>query len=295
MKVCITGASGFVGRKLAARFLEEGHRVIGVDLYADDSEFVEHPHFKFCPADLANPQAVAEIPLEDVDLLYHLAAAGVKIATRHWPLCIKVNIIGTANLFQSLLMRVKDGRPVPRIVYTKSYYEDHLNSIPAFQDNPYVMSKVAATRWIEVLSAVYPRSIATAKVFQVYGPGDDPNNVLSYAARTLKAGKKATFSSGKSLRDWIYIDDFIEGLKACGEDQGAGLHYYDLGSGKRYSIREMVESIAEIVDASPSLLTFDPSKDRGDTVIDDWARQPPPAWYVNNDTMTGLRKLINFT
>ena len=47
MKVLITGVSGFVGRKLAARFLEDGHIVVGVDLRLGELSFAKHPSFHF--------------------------------------------------------------------------------------------------------------------------------------------------------------------------------------------------------------------------------------------------------
>lgn len=293
MKVLITGVSGFVGQKLTAHFLSGGHSVLGVDLRATDFEFSRHPDFEFIGLDLTDREAVNQLPWDDVELLYHLAAAGVKASTREWPLCVKVNLIGAASLVESLMQRVVAAQRVPRIVYTKSYYEDHLDSLPALLENPYVMSKLASTRWFEALAPIYPSAITIAKVFQVYGPGDDPNNVLSYAARTLKAGEMATFGSGKSLRDWIYIDDFIDGLKTCGQMNAPGLHRYDLGSGERHSIREMVESIAEIIGADPSHLTFDTSKDRGDSDIEDWAVQSPQGWRIKEDTISGLSKLVS--
>lgn len=289
----ITGVSGFVGRKLAAHFLEEGHEVLGVDLRAGDFPFAENPNFRFVDLDLTDASAISQLPWDEIDLVYHLAAAGVKAATRQWPLCVKVNVMGTASLMQALLQRVGQGLYVPRIVYTKTYYEDHLDAVPAFSENPYVMSKVAATRWIEALAPVYPSSITIAKVFQVYGPGDDPNNVLSYAARMLKAGEPAVFGSGTSLRDWIYIDDFSAGLAACGAPQEAGeIHRFDLGSGERRSIREMVEAIAEISGADPSLLTFDATKDRRDAEIEDWARAIPLGFEMKFSTRQGLKSLL---
>ena len=292
-RVLITGVSGFVGQKLAAQFLAEGHSVIGVDLRAGEFAFADHPNFQFVALNLTDVQAVLQLPWEGVDLLYHLAAAGVKAVTRQWPLCVQVNVMGTATLFQAFLQRVADGQSVPRIVYTKTYYEDHLETLPAFKENPYVTSKVAATRWLEAISPVYPQSITIAKVFQVYGPGDDPNNVLSYAARTLEAGEKATFGSGLSLRDWIYIDDFIGGLAACGADHGSGLHRFDIGSGVRHSIREIVEQIAEICGAHPSLLEFDPSRDRGDVEILDVASKLPPDWSAQLCLEGGVKLLVD--
>lgn len=293
MKVLITGVSGFVGRKLAAKFLEQGHEVIGVDLHATDFPFAGNSAFEFIALDLTSTVAVNQLPWDGIDLLYHLAAAGVKAVTRHWSLCVQVNVMGTAVLMQALMSRVAEKNTVPRIVYTKSYYEDHLDAIPVFRENPYVMSKVAATRWIEALAPVYTKSITIAKVYQVYGPDDDPNNVLSYAARKLKAGEKAVFGSGTGLRDWIYIDDFISGLAACMQLVKSGIQRYDLGSGERHSIREMVEMIAEISGADPALVSFDPSKDRGDTEIEDWAKIAPAEWCIKNDVSTGLTKLLD--
>lgn len=266
--------------------------MLGVDLQLNGFEFAQHSSFEFVPLDLTDLASVEQIPLEGIDLLYHLAAAGVKAPTRKWSLCVQVNVMGTATLMDVLLRRVESGLPVPRIVYTKTYYEDHLDAIPAFRENPYVVSKVAATRWLEAIAPVYPQSITIAKVFQVYGPGDDSNNVLSYAARTLKAGEKATFGSGSSLRDWIYIDDFIAGLAACGGNHGHGLHRFDLGSGERHTIRQMVEKIAEICGTDESLLEFDPSKDRGDTEVEDWAVQRPKDRSLGYSVRDGLKSLL---
>ena len=278
MKILITGVSGFVGQQLALKLLRNGHSVIGLDLREVGLELTNHNEFQFVGLDLTDVKSVEQLPWDCIDILYHLAAAGVKAVARQWPLCTQVNVIGTATLMQTLLRRVADSDIVPRIIYTKTYYEDHLNKIPVFQENPYIMSKVAATTWIEALAPIYPESITIAKVFQVYGPGDDPSNVLNYAARTLKAGEKAYFGSGKTLRDWIYIDDFINGLVGCGNILERGLHRYDLGTGERHSIRQMVEIIAQACGAGKELLVFDNCLDRGDTGIVDWAKQGVPNW-----------------
>lgn len=295
MKVLITGVSGFVGRKLAAQLLEDGHSVVGIGTRLEGLSFSKHPSFYSAKVDLTDLDAVAQLPWDGVELLYHLAAEGVKAPTRQWPSCISVNVIGTAFLIQALLKRVNAGMSVPRIVYTKTYYEDHLQAVPSFRENPYVLSKVAATRWLEAVASVYSESITIAKVYQVYGSGDDPNNVLSYAARQLKAGKVAEFGSGKSLRDWIYIDDFINGLVICAEEKRKGLKQFDLGTGERHSIREMVEKLAEITKAPKELLIFNPNKDRGDTEIEDRAVNHPAGWHCRFDTFSGLRNLVNYS
>jgi nucleoside-diphosphate-sugar epimerase len=141
-------------------------------------------------------------------------------------------------------------KKAPLFLYTQTWYEEHITACPAFADNPYVATKHAASRWIETLASVYPAPVVIAKVFQVYGPGDDPNNVLSYAARCLKHGEPATFGSGTQLRDWIYIDDFINALAACLNTSTPGLTRYDLGTGQTHSLREMIEQLVSITASS---------------------------------------------
>ncbi len=345
----ITGVSGFVGRKLAAHLLEQGHHVIGADLTpCPDLEAL--PHYTFQRLDLTDPASVNAIDFAGLDNVIHLAAAGVKAAGRSWPLCTRVNIEGTANLVNKLLSdfhpisselaRDYPGssaadyplsssptpnshlltfrRSAPLFLYTQTWYEEHISACPAFADNPYVATKHAASRWIETLASVYPAPVVIAKVFQVYGPGDDPNNVLSYAARCLKHGEPATFGSGTQLRDWIYIDDFINALAACLNTSTPGLIRYDLGTGQTHSLREMIEQLVSIT-ASSSIssesasdspvssqtpnsnllssrgeasLNFDSSRDRGDTHITDHARTPPPNWTPAISPSAGLSQLL---
>jgi nucleoside-diphosphate-sugar epimerase len=292
LKTLITGVSGFVGQKLSAKLLNLGKKVIGIDLHSATFDFQKNNDFEFHIIDITDSSSISNLPIDDVDTIYHLAAAGVKATHRQWSLSVKVNVIGTITLLQFLLKRASQGKPVPRIIYTKTYYEDHLDSNPAFIENPYVLSKVASTKCLEAFSHLYPVGITIAKVFQVYGPGDDPDNVLNYAARTLKAGKVATFGLGKGLKDWIYIDDFIDGLISCGANHRAGLHNFDLGSGKCYSTREMVEILAKFLKADSKQLIFSPTLDRGDDNVKDWAIKLPPNWRCNFSNEQGLDKFL---
>jgi nucleoside-diphosphate-sugar epimerase len=292
VKILITGASGFVGNRLARGFLDAGHEVVGADLVPFASGIVSQSGFEPIQVDLTDPQSVASLPLGEVDILYHLAAAGVKAHTREWPLCVNVNVLGTLNLVKELANFVGDDCNAPKIVYTKSYYEDHLHELRVFQENPYVVTKRAATGMIEQLSAIYPESIRIAKVFQVFGPDDDEGSALSYAAKTLKAGETAIFGSSNGLRDWIYIDDFIDGLMRCGLCEGTGLLQWDLGSKTAFSLKELVTQIAAICGRPESALVFDPSKDRGDEKLMDRAVNLPPDWKPKWPVYSALEQLV---
>lgn len=293
MRILITGISGFIGTKLAELLLRAEHEVVGFDVRAPVGPWSEHGHFRFVAGDICSTEALQQIDFVRLDAVFHLAAAGVKVSSRTWPICTQVNVLGTATLFGELSRAVQQaGVPAPRIIYTKSFYEDHWESIPAFRENPYVMTKVAATRWIESVAAMALPDIRIAKVYQVFGANDDPNNVLSYAARQLLAGEPAEFGAGQGIRDWIHIDDFVAGLYACLRAEPDGLARYDLGSQIGVSIRDAVEKIAALVDADPTLLLFDSSRDRGDAAIHDLASTYPPGWQPTLSFGDGLRRLI---
>jgi len=99
----ITGVSGFVGRKLAQKLLENGHHVIGADLRPCEA-LEGRGGYRFQPLDLTDPASVNALDFAGLDNVIHLAAAGVKAAGRSWPLCTRVNIEGTANLVGKLIV-----------------------------------------------------------------------------------------------------------------------------------------------------------------------------------------------
>ncbi|MEX0323557.1 MAG: NAD-dependent epimerase/dehydratase family protein [Puniceicoccaceae bacterium] len=292
MRILITGASGFVGNRLTKALLDAGHEVIGADLVPPESVDNGQGTFQFVEVDLTDPDSVASLPLGDVDLLYHLAAAGVKASSRDWPLCVRVNVLGTLHLKNTLEELALKLSKVPRIVYSKSYYEDHLLHVPAFMDNPYVVTKQAATDIVEQLAKSYPESVRIAKVYQVFGPDDDAGSVLSYAAKTLLAGETATFGNGEGQRDWIYIEDFIDGLIQCGLSEGEGLLRYDLGNKTAVSLKDLVKQLAVICGRPESALVFDPSIDRGDGALCDSASNWPPDWEPKWPMQKALEDLV---
>lgn len=293
MRILVTGISGFIGTKLAELLLRAEHEVVGFDVRAPVGPWSEHVKFRFIEGDICSPEALRQIDFPSLDAVFHLAAAGVKATSRTWPICTHVNVLGTATLFAELIRAVQQaGVSAPRTIYTKTFYEDHWESVPAFRENPYVMTKVAATRWIESVAAKVLPDIRIAKVYQVFGANDDPNNVLSYAARQLLAGQPAVFGSGEGTRDWIHIDDFVPGLYACLMAESDGLARYDLGSEIGFTIRDAVEKIAALIGADPALLQFDPSMDRGDVAIRDLATSCPPNWKPALSFSDGLRRLV---
>lgn len=288
MKLLITGAGGFVGRQLSRAFVEQGHTVYAVDLVDLESE---SDRLKCLRCDLTDPRDVEQLPLAEVDIIYHLAAAGVKAHARDWSLCNRVNVIGTGNLIGALSDLVVKGLNPPHLIYTYSFYENHLRE---FHGNSYVVTKAAASSMISAWGKLYSGGVSMVCVYQVFGPGDDAKNVLSYAVKEFQAGRVARFSSGEGLRDWIYIDDFIAGLVRVSDvaQIKRGVQELDLGSGNLVSIREMIKSIGTRCGVGHEAMVFDSSLDRGDSSIVDRAVNLPEGWRPSFSTDAALTRML---
>jgi len=282
MKIAITGSSGFVGRQ-AARILSDAGHV----LYLYDVRHHDDPAGKsIFPiiGNLITGEGLSLVPWNELDIVVHLAAAGVKASHRRWAECLQVNVTGT----QQLLEHLRSVENPPRLVYARTFYENHLN-VPALSENPYVATKRTASDLIRIYQCMTGAPVTSATLYQAYGPGDDVGNVLSYIVNQLRRSQAALLGSGKGLRDWIYIDDLVAGLVFI---ITAPVGDYDLGSGKLYSLKSVAWKIADLMEADRSLLEFGKERDRGDSEIIDQAENFIPGWEPSCSLNEGLAKMI---
>src|SRR5678815_106135 len=110
--VLVTGAAGFIGFHIAARFLKEGRDVVGLDNLNDYyetslkearlAELKKNPRFRFLRMDLADEQAVRGLfEKETFGVVYHLAAQpGVRYSFVNPQAYVHSNLVGFANLLE---------------------------------------------------------------------------------------------------------------------------------------------------------------------------------------------------
>lgn len=83
------------------------------------------------------------------------------------------------------------------------------------------------------------------RIYQVYGPLQETNRLIPIAAKACFFDKKFNCADGNLIRDFIYIDDLVEAiLKALNNQQAKG-QIFNLGSGKKISLKFVVNSIRE--------------------------------------------------
>jgi UDP-glucose 4-epimerase len=281
MSIFVTGATGFVGRAVVRELVRTGRPVLAL---VRQPALLEEG-ISGAAVDLATGTGLADLPWEDCDGILHLAAAGVKQASRRLDEAIAVNVLGTQRLLDVIS---RQQQPFP-LVFARTYYEDFLEQLPLLRENPYVVTKAAGTSLVRAWAGRHPEwPVAAARVFQVYGPGDDPNNLLPYVVQSLRSGQQINMGSGRAVKDWIHVDDAAAAICAISACLGPGWSEWDVGSRESVSVRQVVETLVRISGSRLDQLNCDATRDRPDADVRCCATKLPPQWRPRISLAQGL-------
>src|SRR6185369_3120953 len=228
MRILVTGAAGFIGYHTAARLLDRGYEVTGLDNlnpYYDVSlkearlaRLKERERFRFLKADLADQSTIeATFAEEKPERVIHLAAqAGVRYSLDHPHPYISSNIVGFLHILESCRHH-----GVEHLVYASSSSVYGANRKLPFDvkdpvDHP--VSLYGATKKANELMAhsyahLFGLPVTGLRFFTVYGPWGRPDMSLFQFTRNILEGRPIpVFNYGHHARDFTYIDDVVEGV-----------------------------------------------------------------------------------
>lgn len=226
--VMITGVAGFIGANLAAKLLERGDKVYGIDNFNDYydvnlkkarlKKIEEHKNFTFQKLDIADREGVKTLfEKNEFDAVMNLAAqAGVRYSIENPAAYVDSNLLGYANILEGC-RQSKVGHFVfasSSSVYganTKLPFSEHDNV-----DHPvslYAASKKANELMAHSYAHLYDLPCTGLRFFTVYGPWGRPDMALFKFAKGIAENKPIpVFNKGKMVRDFTYIDDIVEGV-----------------------------------------------------------------------------------
>jgi dihydroflavonol-4-reductase len=258
MKVFVTGATGFIGRRLVARLYEDDVEVVAL-VRTDKHGLPEGVHALH--GDILQPESLKDLGA-GCDRLYHLAAM-ITFDVRKREELVRVNGEGTSNI-----LKAAERWNVHRSVVVSSactmglsYSQNHILDEEApiveklVKANPYMESKVAAER--EALVAAEKQAVVIVNPTTAYGPGDWTLNSGTMVTKIAQSSIIPVPSGGSNTVD---VDDVVEGIILGGERGQTGRRYI-LG-GENLSFAETFSTIATEVGHRPLFVPF-PSWMRG--------------------------------
>lgn len=244
MKICVTGAAGFVGSHLAERLIAEGHEVVGIDAMLDyysldikkmNAADVEQKGGKMAYINLASDD-LANV-LSGVEVIFHLAAQpGI---SDHVPFdrYVNNNLVATHHLLES----VKNSPTLKGFVNicTSSVYGQHATDNEETPPKPtsyYGVTKLAAEQL--VLSYQREKNFPglSLRLFSVYGPRERPEKLYPRLIKSILNDTLFPLYEGSEYhsRTFTYIDDICDGFVAA-------LNNLDKCIGEIFNIGSQVE------------------------------------------------------
>ena len=243
-KVLVTGGSGFIGSSLCGHLCQQGAEVHAISRQARSTTGA---NIRWWQCDLADHDAVLRLFAEiKPDITFHLASevTGSRELAVVLP-TLNANLLSAVNILIAATQH-----DCQRVVMAGSLEEPEPDTQPVVPCSPYAAAKWASSGYARMFHALYQTPVVMARLFMVYGPGQqDLRKLVPYVTLSLLRGEAPQLSSGQRPVDWIYVADIVNGLLAMGLATGIDGGTLELGSGELVTTRKVVEMLSEIIDA----------------------------------------------
>jgi dTDP-glucose 4,6-dehydratase len=249
--VLITGAGGFIGRHLAAELSQLGARVqVTVrdkERFAKDKIGLQN--LTVSQLDVTDLTAVRDmVKSKHFDVVFHLAAKAAGERSKDQMVeQARVTLGGTVNLATALL----DSNST-LLVHIGSSEEYGAAKIPFFENqalapvSPYSAAKAAASQFLLMARQSFDLPVIIARPSVVFGPGQKTGMVIPYLFDCYRKKQPANISPGEQTRDFVYIDDCLEGLLILGSRPDLAGECFNLGSGFEVKLKRVAFDIAKL-------------------------------------------------
>jgi len=251
-KILITGVAGFIGSHLASRFIQEGYEVVGVDDLSSGRHANIPAGIQFIYGDLAQASVIDQIP-EDCFLVLHLAGQSSGEISFDNPISdLEKNTVSTLNL-----IKYATKNRVERFVYASSMsVYGSVEDAPIKEShvcNPlscYGVGKYASEGYLRVYQDQLP--FVSMRMFNVYGPGQDMNNLRQgmlsiYLSQALATGRIQVKGSIDRFRDFIFIDDVVEAWFRAAIYPNAIGKTLNIATGIKTTVASLLDQVCESV------------------------------------------------
>jgi UDP-glucose 4-epimerase len=256
----VTGGLGFIGSNLALRLVGLGAEVTLVDAmipdYGGNLFNIEPVRDRVTVnfGDICDPHAM-EWLVRGQDVVFHLAGqvSHVMSLTDPYP-DLEYNIKGTVVLMESLRKRNRAARVV--FTGTRGQYGPAVR-LPVDEEAPtnpkglYEISNLTAEKIIKLYNDVHGVSAVLLRLTNVYGPRAQMRHshygVANWFVRLALDGETIrVFGDGQILRDFLYVDDCVEGLLAAAAEAAARGEVINLGVDRPTSFLELAQTLLRV-------------------------------------------------
>jgi len=271
VKILVTGGTGFVGVNLIQRLLSLGANVRAT--IHRRSPIVNNEHIEYVQTDLTSPEDCRKAA-EGIDYVFMCAAntSGAAVMEKTPLVHLTPNLIMNA-----LMLEASYEANVKKFLFISSNTVYPVTDQPAqendvineFYDKYFIVAWMK--RFSEIMCEMYatkikkPMTTIVIRPANIYGPYDDfeweTSHVLPALIRRVveRHNPITVWGDGSDIKDFIYIDDMINGLLLAMERIN-GFDFLNIASGKQYVLKDLLNLMIGIDGYDGAVINYDTSK-----------------------------------
>ncbi|WP_282689668.1 MULTISPECIES: dTDP-glucose 4,6-dehydratase [unclassified Streptomyces] len=250
-RILVTGGAGFIGSHYVRTLLgSEGPGDVSLTVldkltYAGNlanlEEVADHPDFAFVQGDICDAELVAKLMAEHDEVVHFAAESHVDRSIGGGAEFVRTNVVGTHTLIEAA--HQAGGRIFVHVSTDEVYGSIDHGSWPEIQplapNSPYSAAKASS----DLLSLSYHRThgldVRVTRCSNNYGHHHYPEKLIPLFVTNLLDGKKVPlYGDGGNVRDWLHIDDHVQGIDLVRTKGRAG-EIYNIGGGTELTNKEL--------------------------------------------------------
>jgi len=251
----VTGVAGFIGAAIAAKLLEEGNRVIGIDsLHTGYRENVPEG-VEFLEGDLRFAETLEPLAGRGIECIMHVAGQSGGEPSYEDPV-FDLQANAQSTLLLLLLARELGCR---RFIYASSVSvygnqpadEGGLDEAlcPAPQ-SLYGVGKLASEHYMRLYAEQFGMDCISLRLFNIYGPGQNLANLRQgmisiYLSQALDGRHIQVKGAAERFRDFVHIDDAVRAFCIAGTHPLSGYHAFNVCSGIATTVEQVIELLCK--------------------------------------------------
>jgi UDP-glucose 4-epimerase len=266
VKILVTGGAGYIGGTVTRLLLERGHSVVVYDNLCHGKRSMVPPGATFVEGDVADSKRLEALFASDsfAGVMHFAALIEAGESMQRPEIYFRNNTAATLGLLEAMLRK-----NLKRLVFssTAAVYGEPV-STPIVEDaalcptNAYGESKLLAEHMLSWIHRVHGLRYASLRYFNVAGaiPGrgeaHEPESHLIPLILDVALGRRKNIKifgqdyptpDGTCVRDYIHVEDLAEAhLLAFEALDGRDRMIYNLGNGRGFSVREVVDSARRV-------------------------------------------------
>lgn len=298
--VLVTGAGGFIGTHLLAKLKFHGARVIAVGRTTREGiHLADVTDFNDVKKSFELAQKFYGKPIEYV---FHLAGQKSAGISRQYPFeTMQGSFQSTLNILEVARTETEIKKVI--IISSLAVYGLHedgnqnlLNEMDMIRaDSVYSATKITAefaglSYWND-----FGLHVTIARLANVYGPGQSKAAVIPSLISQMITSNAISMGNTDSVRDFIYVEDVVEGLLALAISDKTSGYAFNVGTGQGSSIKAVVETLSRILNFT-GRITVDQNKlrvkEKSFVVADIQSVSEVTGWLPRMKLEAGLHRTV---